>query len=151
MARVHPEDAAPHGIEDGDTCRIVSCTGRAIELAAKVSDEVSPGTIAVPHGWGHRGGWRRATEAGGANVNQLASSDPEDLERLAGMAHLNGIPVRLESVAARRAGRGVVVSDFRRGIRLKGQTLAGAMRAHRAPRPPPTSPYLAFGAFARPG
>jgi formate dehydrogenase len=54
------------------------------------------GTIAVPHGWGHRGGWRRATTAGGANVNLLASSDPGDLERLAGMAHLNGIPVRLE-------------------------------------------------------
>ncbi len=98
MARVHPDDAAEHGIEDGARCRIVSSAGRAIELAAKVSDEVSRGTIAVPHGWGHRGGWRLATEAGGANVNQLASSAPEDLERLAGMAHLNGIPVRLESV-----------------------------------------------------
>ena len=37
--------------------------------------------------------------AGGANVNQLASSDPDGLERLAGMAHLNGIPVRVEAVA----------------------------------------------------
>ena len=39
------------------------------------------------------------TPPGGANVNQLASSEPEDLERLAGMAFLNGIPVRLEAVA----------------------------------------------------
>ncbi len=39
-----------------------------------------------------------ANAAGGANVNLLASSDPDDLERLAGMAHLNGIPVRLEAV-----------------------------------------------------
>ena len=30
------------------------------------------------------------------NVNLLAPSDPESLERLAGMAHLNGIPVRVE-------------------------------------------------------
>ena len=37
-------------------------------------------------------------QAGGANVNLLASSDPDDLERLAGMAFLNGIPVRLEAV-----------------------------------------------------
>ena len=62
------------------------------------------GTIAVPHGWGHRGGgWRLANAAGGANVNQLASSDPSELERLAGMAHLNGIPIRLEPVAAAAA------------------------------------------------
>jgi hypothetical protein len=39
------------------------------------------------------------------NVNQLASSDPEGLERLAGMAHLNGINVRVEAVA-QQAGAG---------------------------------------------
>ena len=64
-----------------------------------VTDEMTPGTVALPHGWGHRGGWRLANEAGGVNVNQLAPSDPEGLERLAGMAHLNGIPVRVEAVA----------------------------------------------------
>ncbi len=32
-------------------------------------------------------------------MNLLASSDPDDLEPLAGMAFLNGIPVRLEPVA----------------------------------------------------
>ncbi len=58
------------------------------------------GTIAVPHGWGHDGGWRVANAAGGANTNALASSEPQDLERLAGMAHLNGIEVRIEPVLA---------------------------------------------------
>ena len=97
-ARIHPEDAANSAIEDGDDCRISSAHG-SIELPARVSDEVKRGTIAVPHGWGHRGGWRLAASAGGANVNLLASSDPDDLERLAGMAFLNGIPIRLEPVA----------------------------------------------------
>jgi anaerobic selenocysteine-containing dehydrogenase len=97
-ARVHPDDAGALGIEDGAACRIVSAAG-AIELPAKVSDEVMPGVVAVPHGWGHRGGWRTAAGAGGANVNLLASSAPVDLERLAGMAFLNGIPVRLEAAA----------------------------------------------------
>ena len=69
-----------------------------------VTDEVKRGTVAVPHGWGHAGGWRVAAAAGGANVNLLASSDPADLERLAGMAHLNGIPIRLEAVAAAAEG-----------------------------------------------
>jgi predicted molibdopterin-dependent oxidoreductase YjgC len=83
---------------DGDPCRITSAHG-SIELPAQVTDEVSPGTVAIPHRWGHRGEWRRAAAAGGANVNELASSSAEDLERLAGMAFLNGIPVRLEAVA----------------------------------------------------
>jgi formate dehydrogenase len=61
---------------------------------------MTPGVVALPHGWGHKGGWNVANEAGGVNVNLLASSDPDDLEPLAGMAFLNGIPVRLEPVAA---------------------------------------------------
>jgi anaerobic selenocysteine-containing dehydrogenase len=97
-ARIHPDDAAAAAIDDGATCRLGSAHGE-IELTARVTDEVAPGTVAVPHGWGHNGGWRTANAAGGANVNQLASSEPEDLERLAGMAFLNGIPVRLEAVA----------------------------------------------------
>jgi formate dehydrogenase len=97
-ARIHPDDAAAQGIVDGAACRVLSASG-SIELPAKVTDEVTGGTVAIPHGWGHRGEWRRAKAAGGANVNVLASSDPKDLERLAGMALLNGIPVRLEAVA----------------------------------------------------
>jgi formate dehydrogenase len=97
-ARVHPDDAAACGLADGDTVRISSKSG-AIELAVKVTDEMTPGTVAVPHGWGHRGGWRLANGVGGVNVNVLASGDPADLERLAGMAFLNGIPVRLDPVA----------------------------------------------------
>ncbi|HEV3054636.1 MAG TPA: molybdopterin dinucleotide binding domain-containing protein, partial [Solirubrobacteraceae bacterium] len=96
-ARIHPYDAEAHSIADGDPCRITSAHG-SIELPVKVTDEVSAGTVAIPHGWGHRGEWRRAAAAGGANVNALASSSAEDLERLAGMAFLNGIPVRLEAV-----------------------------------------------------
>jgi formate dehydrogenase len=100
-ARIHPDDARACQINDGEPCRVSSAHG-TVELPAKVTDEVTPGTIAIPHGWGHQGQWRRATAAGGANVNVLASSEPDQLERLAGMAFLNGIPVRLEAVA--RAG-----------------------------------------------
>jgi formate dehydrogenase len=64
-----------------------------------LTDEMTRGTVALPHGWGHRGGWRLANEAGGANFNLLAPSEPESLERLAGMAHLTGIPVRVEPAA----------------------------------------------------
>jgi anaerobic selenocysteine-containing dehydrogenase len=97
-ARIHPDDAERLGIEDGGRCRIASAHGQ-IEIEATVTDEIKAGTVAVPHGWGHRGGWQVANAAGGVNVNVLASSDPADLERLAGMAHLNGIAIRVEPVA----------------------------------------------------
>lgn len=96
-ARVHPDDAAGAGISDGDLIRVTSKTN-AIELPVKVTDEMIRGAIAVPHGWGHDGGWRTANAKPGVNVNLLASSDPEDIEKVAGMALLDGIPVRIELV-----------------------------------------------------
>ncbi|HEX7290811.1 MAG TPA: molybdopterin-dependent oxidoreductase [Conexibacter sp.] len=103
-ARMHPADAAALGLAEGDVVRLVSRHG-AIELPVTLTEDLKQGVVAVPHGWGHKGtgGWRRANAAasgGGANVNQLMSSAPEDLERLAGMAVLNGVPVRAEAVAA---------------------------------------------------
>ncbi|GAB2701483.1 molybdopterin dinucleotide binding domain-containing protein [Nocardia thraciensis] len=94
-ARIHPEDAAVAGIADGDRFRLSSPHG-AIEVTARLTEDMTEGTVAVPHGWGHTAGWRTAIAAGGANVNLLMSTDPADIERLAGMSHLNGVPIRLD-------------------------------------------------------
>lgn len=96
-ARVHPDDAAAAGIAEGDLVRITSATG-SIEVPATLTDAIVPGAIAVPHGWGHdRGaGWRVAGVRPGVNVNLLASTELEDIEPLAGMTLLDGIPVRIE-------------------------------------------------------
>jgi anaerobic selenocysteine-containing dehydrogenase len=104
-ARVNPADAERCGLADGDTARIGSAHGE-VELPVTLTDEVGEGTVAVPHGWGHSGGWQTANAAGGVNTNLLASSEPEDLEPLAGMARLNGIPVRIDPVAGERAAAG---------------------------------------------
>ena len=77
-----------------------------LRVPVRVTDEVMPGVVALPHGWGHRGGWQVANAAGGVNVNQLMSSAPEDLEPLAGMAFLNGVPVRVEPVASQHGDAG---------------------------------------------
>jgi formate dehydrogenase len=102
--RINPDDAAAAGLTEDDVARVTSASG-SLEVGVLITDEMTPGTIALPHGWGHRGGWRLANEAGGVNVNLLAPSDPESLEPLAGMAHLTGIPVRVER-AARLGGNG---------------------------------------------
>lgn len=99
QAHLHPADAAAAGLpHDGADLRIESEHG-TIVMSAKVTDAMRPGTVAIPHGWGHAGGWRRANAAGGANSNLLASASDEDIERLAGMSILNGIPVRVSAVA----------------------------------------------------
>ena len=87
--RIHPDDAEEHGIEDGGEARLESKSG-ALVVGVKATDEMTPGTVALPHGWGHRGGRQLANEHGGANVNLLASSDPEDLRAAGG----DGVPQR---------------------------------------------------------
>ena len=65
-----------------------------------LADEMTPGVVALPHGWGHRGGWQLANDAGGVNSNDLMDAAPESLERLAGMSHLNGVAVEVEAASA---------------------------------------------------
>ncbi|GLB80891.1 molybdopterin-containing oxidoreductase family protein [Mycobacterium kiyosense] len=91
--RINPVDAAGLGIRDGDLVSVTSPGGEVTTLAT-VTDEMTQGTIAMPHGWGHTGGWRRAAAAGGATSNLLSS----EVERASGSSVLNGIPVRVERV-----------------------------------------------------
>ena len=92
VAHVNPADGRAAGLVDGEAARITSDSG-SITVNVRFTDDVSPGNVAIPHGWGHAGGWQRANAAGGANSNLLVSSE---VERLAAMSVLNGIPVRLE-------------------------------------------------------
>ena len=95
-ALMHLDDAACRQIADGDEVSVRSPYGQ-IALPVALTADIVPGTIAVPHGWGHKGtgGWKLANSAGGANVNQLMSSDPDDVEALAGMSWLTGVPVEV--------------------------------------------------------
>ena len=62
-----------YGLEDGTAARLESKDG-ALTVPVKVTDELTPGTVALPHGWGHRGGWQMANSHGGVNVNLLAGA-----------------------------------------------------------------------------
>ena len=93
--QIHPEDARRQGIADGASVRLSNASGDLV-VVAEVTDEVVEGSVCYPHGWGHRGGWRRANGIPGGNVNLLASDDPADWEQVSGMCLLDGIPVRIE-------------------------------------------------------
>ena len=93
-ALMNPADAATRTIADGERVVISSRRG-TIEVSVSLNDDVAPGNVALPHGWGHDGGWGRANGAGGANSNLLVSTETEDIEPLAAMSVLNGIPVEI--------------------------------------------------------
>ena len=97
---VHPDDAAALGLADGAPAAVSARTG-TIELRVQVSEDVMPGVVSIPHGWGHdlAGASMQVAEAhAGANSNIL--TDELVVEPLTGNAVLNGIPVRLAPVAA---------------------------------------------------
>ncbi len=96
-ARMHPADAAVRGIKDGAGILIQSPYGQ-VKTQVRLSEEMSPGTVALPHGWGHNGGWRVANASGGVNSNLLASGDPAHLEKICAMSVFNGIPIEVRPV-----------------------------------------------------
>lgn len=65
-------------------------------VTLQVSDEIRRGTVAVPHGWGHREpgvGWRVAASLPGANVNLL--HDPSLTDTFTGDSAVNSTWVRV--------------------------------------------------------
>jgi anaerobic selenocysteine-containing dehydrogenase len=72
-----------------------------IEVPVQVTDDMMPGVVSIPHGWGHDTPGAMlgvASAQPGANSNVLA--DELLLEPLSGTAVLNGIPVELAPVMA---------------------------------------------------
>lgn len=91
---INPADAAARGIDDGMAVKISTQWG-AIEVVAEVTDEVRPGCVAYPHGWGHRGGWQGANAQPGRNLNEITPATPDQAEQVSGMSWLEGFPVEI--------------------------------------------------------
>ncbi|MDC0742753.1 molybdopterin-containing oxidoreductase family protein [Polyangium mundeleinium] len=91
---VHPEDAKRIGLSDGDFAD-VSTDVATVRVPVRLLADLMPGTVALPHGWGHQHavGLSVARTTRGVNVNLLAADGPERLERVSGMAHLTGFVV----------------------------------------------------------
>jgi anaerobic selenocysteine-containing dehydrogenase len=94
-ALVHPIDAQRLGLVDGAMAAITN-GGRRIEAQVEISDEMMPGVVSLPHGWGHDLAGVRlavATERPGANLNALLDENLRD--PLSGNAVLSGVAVRM--------------------------------------------------------
>ena len=89
---MHPDDLSARGLTDGLPVRISSRVGE-VTTQVRATDDMMPGVVSLPHGYGHQvGGVRlsRAEQVAGVSINDL--TDPERLD-VSGNAALNGVPV----------------------------------------------------------
>lgn len=91
---VNPADLQSRGLADGAMVKVSSRVGTVL-VEAKASDEMMPGVVSLPHGYGHqKEGVRlsRASQVEGVSINDL--TDPERLD-VSGNAAFSGVPVRV--------------------------------------------------------
>jgi anaerobic selenocysteine-containing dehydrogenase len=98
IALVHPADAARLGLLDGGRARIAN-GDRSIEVTVEVTDEMMPGVVSLPHGWGHDQPGTQLRVAGerpGANLNAILDERLRD--PLSGNSVLGGVPVTMHAL-----------------------------------------------------
>jgi anaerobic selenocysteine-containing dehydrogenase len=95
---MNPSDLAGRGLQDGARVRLRSRCG-SVETDVQASDDLQPGVVCLPHGFGHDVPGVRQSRAAlvvGANYNLL--SDALQLDGVSGNAALNGIEVWVDAV-----------------------------------------------------
>jgi anaerobic selenocysteine-containing dehydrogenase len=93
---MHPLDLLARELVDGAQARVRSRRGEVL-VEVRATDEVMPGVVCLPHGFGHaqHGNTQsRATQVAGVSYNDL--TDPEALDGPSGNAALNGVVVTVE-------------------------------------------------------
>lgn len=90
---MNPNDAADRDLLSGQDVLVRSRVGEIV-LPVEVSEEMMPGVVSIPHGWGHNVSGNRlavAQQHAGASINDL--TDNQAIDALCGTAAFNGTPV----------------------------------------------------------
>jgi anaerobic selenocysteine-containing dehydrogenase len=95
---IHSCDAVRLGVIDGERARVRSRVGEVL-AEVEVSDEMMPGVVSLPHGFGHTEPETRLEVASrhqpGVNANVLTDEGPLDVP--SGTSVANGIPVEVSA------------------------------------------------------
>ncbi|HYM58288.1 MAG TPA: molybdopterin dinucleotide binding domain-containing protein, partial [Solirubrobacteraceae bacterium] len=96
-------DAERLGLADGEHALVRSAAG-SLEAPVETTEDIMPGVISIPHGWGHGAeGVRMSVASAHAGVNSNVLADESVVEPLSGNAVLNGIPVEVSALRKQRA------------------------------------------------
>ena len=93
---MHPDDLAERGLSDGGRVTVTSRVG-SVEVEATGVEDMMPGVVSLPHGYGHQVDGIRlghASQVAGVSINDL--TDPEVLD-VSGNAAFNGVPVTVSA------------------------------------------------------
>ncbi|MCF8167799.1 MAG: molybdopterin-dependent oxidoreductase [Rhodoferax sp.] len=97
-ALVHPTDATRLGLVEGSQAELRN-GARTVRAPIHITEDMMPGVVSLPHGWGHDLPGTRlqlASQRPGANLNALLDDQLRD--PLSGNAVLSGIPITLHPV-----------------------------------------------------
>ncbi len=113
---IHPDDAERLGLADGEIARISSVAG-SLDAPVETTEDIMPGVVSIPHGWGHGAeGARMGVAAEHAGVNSNVLADESMVEPLSGNAVLNGIPVEVSASDGREHRAAAVAADDVGGV-----------------------------------
>jgi anaerobic selenocysteine-containing dehydrogenase len=97
---VHPDDATRLELADGARATVRSRVGQ-LDALVEVTEDIRPGVVSLPHGWGHDvDGVEMGVARAHAGINSNVLTDESVVEPLTGTAVLNGIPVTITPVGA---------------------------------------------------
>lgn len=94
--KIHPTDAANHGIEEGDVVKLTS-TSNSVKILATLTSEVRKGVLSMPHGHGLNDFKNKNFRKVGVMPNLLTDADYCD--PLAKTPYHKNVRVKLEKVA----------------------------------------------------
>lgn len=95
--QINSQDALNHQLSEGQWVKVSSRVGE-INVPIEITDQMMPGVVSLPHGYGHgRKGVQLdiATKHAGASINDL--TDDLQLDELTGNAAFNGVAVSLQA------------------------------------------------------
>jgi anaerobic selenocysteine-containing dehydrogenase len=92
--QINSGDAARIGVGEGGRVKITSTAGMLV-APVEITDDIMPGVVSLPHGWGHDmegAGMSVAAARPGVNSNRLSTGE---MDPVSGNAVLNGIAVEV--------------------------------------------------------
>ena len=94
---MHPTDATHRGLSAGQDVVVQSRVGSVV-LPLEVTEEMMPGVVSIPHGWGHNRPGNQlevAQQHAGVSINDL--TDHRAVDALCGTAAFNATPVTVQA------------------------------------------------------
>ncbi len=95
---MHPDDLQRYALQNEQMVQISSSVG-SVKIKLEASENIMPGVVSIPHGWGHdRNGINLevAQKHPGASINDL--TDTTLFDEISGNASFSGVPVKVEAL-----------------------------------------------------